>query len=692
MEQLFLKLLNMSISAGWLVLAVLLLRLVLHRAPKAFRVVLWGFVGLRLVLPFSIESPISLIPSTETIPADIGMAAQPAIHSGIPAVNQLVNPIFSGSLAPTPQYSANPLQILTAVAAQVWLLGVVVMALYSFISWAVIRRRVREAIREEGNVWLCDHIPSPFILGLFRPRIYLPASLAPEDRCYVLAHETAHLKRKDHWWKPLGFLLLALHWFNPLMWVAYLLLCRDIELACDEKVMKALGEAGKKPYAQALIDCSVKPSTLSACPLAFGENSVKGRLKAILSYKKPAFWLITLAVVACLAVGICFLTDPAQPPQENPPATELQDKTKPPKLTVSGPESAVQAQRLSFDWTYPLEDGKLGNVTGCGIHPTEAEGLPLLEVLPIAYSHRRPTTVALEFERLPDRITVTCYTPEGEQVLQTEGVQGFDLLEGTYVYGIRAEWDESGKCEYAFRGSYNLPQFGYIPSEIAVLRQKYPQYFDLPTDKGLEVYIWQMAAGSYSCALLPGRNLSYSTEEIMDLHKAPVTMAEMRTILSTYDIERSKIVLMPVRMAYSSYYYVIDDAYRKSLEKQFWGADDWGLSMSMVFTEGTKFRLTITATDPPREATMYTGSQYAVVKCKENGELEKLATKPDLAWDLVAWIILPDGGYTQEGDLSFVYDDLPPGTYQLQKTITCEYLNGSREERIYTCDFAIADE
>ena len=689
MDEVFLTILNMSISAGWLVLAVLVLRLLLKKAPKWMRILLWAAVGVRLALPFSLESSLSLMPSAQTVPGDIVYAMHPAIDSGVPIINAAVNPVLGSSLAATPQFSMNPIQKLLFVAAILWVVGMVALTVFAFVSWLRIRLRVREAVREDG-VWVCDRIPSPFILGVFFPHIYLPSDLSRENREYVLAHERAHLRRGDHLWKPLGFVLLTVHWFNPLLWVGYWLLCRDIELACDEKVMAQLGEEAKKPYADALINCSVPRSLLTACPLAFGENGVKGRLKAILHYKKPAFWIVAVAIIACVAVGVCFLTDPAQPPQENPPATVLHDKTKPPMLTVSGPESSVQAQRLSFDWTYPLEDGKLGEVTGCGIHPTEAEGLPLLEVLPISYSHRKPTTVALEFERLPDRITVTCYTPEGEQVLQTEGVQAFDLLEGTYVYGILAEWEESGKSEYAFRGSYNLPQFGYIPSETAKLRLQYPQYFDLPTDKGLEVYIWQMAAGSYSCALLPGRNLSYSTEEIMDLHKAPVTMAEMRTILSTYNIERSKIILMPVRMAYSSYYYVIDDAYRKSLEKQFWGADDWGLAMSMVYTEGTKFRLTITAT-PPTGATLYTGSQYAVVKCKENGELELLATKPDLAWDLVAWIILPDGGYTQEGDLSFVYDELEPGLYQLQKTVTCEYADGQRVERLCICYFAITD-
>ena len=685
MDALFLKILNMSISALWVVPAVVALRLLLRKAPKWVRVLLWAAVGLRLVLPEIPVSDLSLIPSAQTIPPDIVYAAQPAIQSGVPVINTLVNPVLGQSLAATPQLSMNPVQKLLVIGQLLWVLGMAAMAVYAFVSWLRIRLRVRESVKEDG-VWLCDRIPAPFILGVFRPRIYLPSNLKSEDRPFVLAHERAHLSRKDHWWKPLGFLLLTVHWFNPALWLAYILLCRDIELACDEKVMKTLGEAGKKPYAQALIDCAVKPSMLSACPLAFGENSVKGRLKAILNYKKPAFWLITLAVVACLAVGVCFLTNPADQP-ESPEATVQRDQTKPPALTAAGAGNSVEVKQLSYDWAYPAEDGKTGHVIADGPMPTEATNLPVLTLLPAALGHN---TVALEFERLPDRITVTCYTPGGQQVLESDGVQFFDLLEGNFVYGIRAEWEDAGSCEYAFRGSFNVPHFGYIPSEAEQLRTKYPQYFDLTTDKGLEVYIWQMAPLSYSSAQQPGRNMSYSTEEIWDLHKAPVTMEEMRAILATYNIPREEIFLMPVQMPHSSYWYEIDEEYRAQVERLFWNLDDWGVGMSMVFTEGTKFRLTVTAT-PPAGATMYTGSEYAVAKYGENGQLEMLVSKPDVAWDLVAYIILPEGGYTQDGDLSFVYDALPPGVYQLQKRITCEYPDGRREERIYSCDFAITD-
>lgn len=310
MESLFLKILNMSINASWLVLAVLALRLLLKKAPKWVSVLMWGMVGLRLLCPFTLESALSLIPSRETVPEAILYSQTPTIQSGIPAVNSALNPVISQSLAPAPGASVNPVQVLTAVAAVVWFVGMAGMGLYTLISYFRIYRKVQEAVPVEGNVYLCDRIASPFILGLFRPRIYLPSSMEEGDMSYVLAHEKAHLRRKDHWWKPLGFLLLAVHWFNPLLWLGYVLLCRDIELACDEKVIRELGQESKKPYAEALINCSVSRKSIAACPLAFGEVGVKGRIKSVLHYKKPGFWILLAAVTACVVLVACFLTDP----------------------------------------------------------------------------------------------------------------------------------------------------------------------------------------------------------------------------------------------------------------------------------------------------------------------------------------------------------------------------------------------
>ena len=312
MENVFLKLLNMSIAAGWLVLAIILLRLILKKAPRAILCVLWGIVGIRLILPVSLESVLSLIPSAETVPEDIGYAANPAIASGISAVNSIVNPLLQTSLAPDPTYisSVNPMQIVLFVAAWVWIIDMVGMLLYSLISYFRIVRKVREAVPMKENIWVCDHIDTPFILGVFRPRIYLPSSMSETDEEYVIAHEKAHLSRRDHWWKPIGFLLLTVYWFNPLLWVAYVLLCRDIEVACDQKVIRDMGIDIKKPYSEALINCSVPRKMISACPLAFGEVGIKSRIQSVLSYKKPAFWLILVAIATCAVVSVCFLTDP----------------------------------------------------------------------------------------------------------------------------------------------------------------------------------------------------------------------------------------------------------------------------------------------------------------------------------------------------------------------------------------------
>ncbi len=310
MQTVFLHLFNMSITASWLALAVVLLRFCLKKAPKAITVVLWALVGVRLLCPFSVESVFSLIPSAETVPTDILYTQTPTIQSGIPAVNTIVNPILSETFAPSVTDSVNPMQVVTSIACAVWLIGIAVMLGYTAFSYLRLHIKVREATPMEQNVYLCDRIATPFILGVFRPRIYLPSEMNQADVPYVLAHESAHLKRCDHLWKPLGFLLLTVYWFNPVLWVAYVLLCRDIELACDEKVLATLGTDIKKPYSDALINCSAPRKLITACPLAFGESGVASRVKSVLHYKKPAFWVILIAVIASVVIAVCFLTDP----------------------------------------------------------------------------------------------------------------------------------------------------------------------------------------------------------------------------------------------------------------------------------------------------------------------------------------------------------------------------------------------
>ena len=312
MSEIFLKIINMSISASYIVLAVLLLRLLLKKAPKWITVVLWGIVAVRLVCPFSIESVLSLIPSAETVSPDIMMDRTPEINTGIPIINQVINPVISGSFTPDPGTSANPLQLWIPTFAVIWIVGIIALFIYTVISYAKVKRKIGTAVLLRENIYQSENVVSPFVLGIIKPKIYLPFNMNEKDMEHVVAHEMAHIRRKDHLWKPLGFLLLTLHWFNPLMWLGYILLCRDIELACDEKVIKELDHDARADYSQALLTCSVNRRMIAACPLAFGEVGVKDRVKSVLNYKKPAFWIIIAAIVACVAVAVCFLTNPPQ--------------------------------------------------------------------------------------------------------------------------------------------------------------------------------------------------------------------------------------------------------------------------------------------------------------------------------------------------------------------------------------------
>ena len=303
MTDIFLGFLNRSLAAGILILAVVLVRLVFKKAPRWLLCALWALAAVRLVCPVSIESVLSLIPSAEPVQPEIIVSAQPAITSGIPAVDAIVNPPLAAAFTPSPAQSANPLQIWTFIAACIWLLGIAVLLLYAAISALRLRLRVRTAVRLEGNVYQSEFVSSPFILGVIRPRIYLPFGLEAGAQAMVLAHERAHLRRGDQLWKPLGYLILTAYWFNPVCWLAYILFCRDIEAACDEKVVRELGEGCKAAYSRALLACSVPRKLITACPLAFGETGVKSRIKSVLNYKKPAFWLVLAAVLASVGYG-----------------------------------------------------------------------------------------------------------------------------------------------------------------------------------------------------------------------------------------------------------------------------------------------------------------------------------------------------------------------------------------------------
>ena len=310
MSELFLEIVNRSIAASWIVIAVLVLRLCLKKTPKWVNVLLWGIVAVRLIFPFSIESALSLIPSAETVSPSIMMEQTPSVQTGVPALDQVINPVIDHSLSPAPGASANPLQIWIPVLTVIWLLGVAALFLYSAVSYRRLRRRVCEAVILRDNIYQSENVCSPFVLGIIRPKIYLPYHMDKREMDHVIAHEQTHIRRRDHWWKPLGFLLLTVHWFNPLLWLGYILLCRDIELACDEKVIREMGSEQRADYTQALVSCSVSRRSIAACPLAFGEVGIKERVKSVMNYKKPAFWIVLASVVVCAVAAVCFLTDP----------------------------------------------------------------------------------------------------------------------------------------------------------------------------------------------------------------------------------------------------------------------------------------------------------------------------------------------------------------------------------------------
>jgi len=315
MGDIFLKLLNMSITAGWFILAVLCIRLLFRKIPKWVNCLLWGAVAIRLLCPFSIESSFSLLPSAEPVKSSTMVEGEiqsyiPSIDSHLTIVENTINPMLSETFAYNEAESAAPLQVVTYAAGIIWGCGMILLMIGAIVSMVRLHKLVREAVSVRDNIYICDAVKSPFILGIVRPRIYLPSAISEREMNYIIAHEAAHLRRKDHWWKPLGYLLLCIYWFQPLCWAAYAMLCKDIELACDEKAAKDMAFHEKKEYSKILLSCTKQRSLVMVCPLAFGEVGIKERVKAILNYKKPSLWIIIAALAVCVLLGICFLTNP----------------------------------------------------------------------------------------------------------------------------------------------------------------------------------------------------------------------------------------------------------------------------------------------------------------------------------------------------------------------------------------------
>ena len=452
MSALFLTILHMSVCASWLVLAVLLLRVCLRRAPKWFNVLLWGIVAVRLIFPFSIESTLSLLPRTEALrPAITTAQAQPAQVGAAAAVGG----------------TAAPAQSWLSVLAWVWLAGAAVLLLYTMFSTLRLRCRVREAVRLRGNIYQSERIDSPFVLGTISPKIYLPYRMDSRDQQHVIAHEQAHLRRGDHLWKPLGFLLLTVHWFNPVMWLSYILLCRDIELACDETVIKKLGCEQRADYMQALVTCSVNRRRIAACPLAFGEIGVKERVKSVMNYKKPTFWIILAAIIACIVLAVCFLTDPLTSKTEEPANPTVTDTEADPNPADTAPEESAQpTEEDMLKDNLSAEEGAMQDTPPAA---EEADNSVLDELIGKAVLEHYTDAVQ------PGQIHVESHVVLAEDRRGTETVTVY-LLVLQEIYSTDGE-------------SLTLENGSYIPTAIT---------FSLSTSSGAVTEYWEPSDGSYS--------------------------------------------------------------------------------------------------------------------------------------------------------------------------------------------------
>ena len=519
MSELFLKIVNMSISASWVVIAVLTLRFCLKKAPKWVNVLLWGIVAVRMVFPFSIESVLSLIPSAETISPSIMMEQSPSVQTGVPALNHVINPVISSSFTPAPGASANPLQIWIPVLAGIWLFGIAALFLYSAVSYWRLRRKVCEAVILRGNIYQSEKVCSPFVLGIIRPKIYLPYHMDSREMDHVIAHEQTHIRRKDHWWKPLGFLLLTTHWFNPLMWLSYILLCQDIELACDEKVIRKMSNEQRADYTQALVACSVDRRLITACPLAFGEIGVKERVKSVMNYKKPAFWIVLASVIVCAVIAVCFLTNPI------------------------GFQFDVSANTIVSANHFDMRNAD----DPVAIEMTPAQIGELNSRLAGVKNCKRSD----KYAGLTPGYQISAQMQDGSYIR----ISGYSLSDNTMV-----DIEQSGK-RYAVSDREFQEYLSRICAggdvsaafDLQPLRVQYPEYFDLDASAGLDVYVWQMAPDSYYFGLLPHTaSLRDSTaQELLALRGA--SSEQMRYILAAYALDPDDIHVIPWQNPISSY-------------------------------------------------------------------------------------------------------------------------------------------
>lgn len=561
MTDLFLTILNMSITASYIALAVILFRFLLRKAPKTLTVLMWAAVGIRLILPFSFESIFSLIPSAKPVPENIVYTTTPYIDSGISFLNQTVNPIISGSFSPNPTNSVNPLQIWLFVVAIIWVVGIIAMLIYTIVSYLKIDLNVREAVKFKDNIYLCDNIYSPFIFGVIKPKIYLPSNINENDIEFVTAHEKAHIKRLDHLWKPLGFSLLSIYWFNPVLWVAYILLCKDIEFACDEAVIKQMGSDIKKSYSQALLNCSVPKHIITACPLAFGETSVKSRIKSVLNYKKPTVWIIAVCLILSIVLGVCFLTNP-----KSNTIMHIEDVNLSSYL-----ENTLSVQKWdgeTFENVMSVDKNLIKQLLNLKISKNPVS-------LNRSEDGSRDLSNTVVLQSVEDLYPSIYSKVEGLYISFnkdfTEVYIPYGLAKLTLSYHVK----EPEKARELYESMITVNQY-------STLQTNYPEFFDLDVTEGLIVYICEWTPSNYKCALESALYDDISDKSLTVINGC--SMAEMRAILSSYNVKRENVEIRVVHNLLSSYHINITKKYKREIEKKFWATPTYtGVNADNIF-------------------------------------------------------------------------------------------------------------
>lgn len=595
MANIFIDLFNMSITAGYLVLAVVVVRFLLKKAPKWINCLLWALVGIRLICPFSFESSLSLVPSSQTISVNNTSAGRPfSVQSGVPVVDNSINEVLGDKYYEGVTVPTNSFANVTELLAIIWIIGLIAMLLYGLISYLGLRKRVGASLVFEDNIYYCDNIDTPFILGFFKPKIYIPSGISEEQIGYIALHEKAHLKRKDHFWKPIGFILLSVYWFNPLIWVAYILLCRDIETACDEKVIKNMQNSEKKAYSETLVSCSVQRRMVMACPLAFGEVGVKQRIKSVLNYKKPAFWVVILAFVLFTVVAVCFISNPVNTKVDkilNEDGYTVLSAKESQKFAYYFVSSIVTDEMLERDGVYKVRNEEVYN--DCVIFrfkEVQSKGDMLTLTFDVTYEDVPDdgTIYMLDSSQfdggleLGDEITVYDMTGIGGHYSTYCHSKG----PGTeFSFSVPKEWFKNRRdCKISVEfdvlavvyekvqkkgGSSSIGIIGgadgptsiivsekNTKKEIKKLQEKYPHFFGLDTENGVIVYVTKLSQYNYECYI--------TSSEIMDpqniLHfNKFASIEEMKLILSTYDINDVDIEVIPFQHNLSSFFWEKED-------------------------------------------------------------------------------------------------------------------------------------